>query len=98
MSIGLIQNDVNKDMQREASAQRLRQRIACLIAKCSLSSLFLLIADINGDPHLSGLCQNKCPARSSMNYGLDIRAFLGRKIHTTHSAKRCGNTTSSTDF
>jgi hypothetical protein len=54
---------INEKRQRSDSALR----IASPLARCSLSSLSLLIADINGDPHLWGLCQNQCQARSSMN-------------------------------
>ena len=85
---------INEKRQRSDSALR----IASPIAKCSLSSLSLLIADINGDPHLSGSCQNKCQARSSVNYGLDLGAFLGGAIDATRASWRWGFTICSTEW
>ena len=78
MSRGLIQNDVQSLINEKRQHSDSALRIASPIAKCSLSSLSLLIADINGYPHLSGLCQNKCQAPSSVNDGWELGAFLGR--------------------
>jgi hypothetical protein len=78
MSRGLIQNDVRSMINEKRQHSDSALRIASPIAKCSLSSLSLLIADINGDPHLWGWCQNKCQAQSIVNHGLELGAFLGR--------------------
>lgn len=72
MSRGLIQNEAQRMINEKRQHSDSALRIASPIAKCSLSSLSLLIADINGDPHLWGWCKNKCQAQSSMNDGMEL--------------------------